>query len=154
MGIVRMDHIELLARDLEQTITFYVDVLGFKRGRRTISARPDGTRVEQACVILDDFMIELFQASPEAIEAGWDPSLLGVKTFALRVEDMAATKATLEAQGVVFSREPSIGSSYEGLRAEILDPSGISIELREWLKGDSYHVAGWKPSKDSVTLVS
>jgi hypothetical protein len=54
----------------------------------------------------------------------------------------------------VFSREPSPGSSCEGLRAEILEPRGISIELREWLNGDSYHVDGWKPSKDSVTLVS
>jgi catechol 2,3-dioxygenase-like lactoylglutathione lyase family enzyme len=154
MGIVRMDHIELLARDLEQTIIFYVNILGFKRGRRTVSTRPDGSRVEQACVVLDDFMIELFQASPEAIEVGWEPGSLGVKTFALRVEDMATTKATLEAQGVVFSREPSPGSSYEGMRAEILDPNGISIELREWLRGDSYHVADWKPSKDSVALIS
>ena len=42
----------------------------------------------------------------------------------------------------------------DALRAEILDPSGISIELREWQKGDSYHVEGWKPASDSVTLVS
>ena len=154
MGIVRMDHIELLARDLDETIVFYVDVLGFRRGRRTIAVRPDGSRFEQACVVLDDFMIELFQASPEAIEDGWEPTALGVKTFALRVENMAETKAELEAQGVVFSREPGPGSSYEGLRAEILDPSGISIELREWQKGDSYHVEGWKPASDSVTLVS
>ena len=154
MGIVRMDHIELLARDLEKTIAFYVDVLGFKYGRRTISSRPDGSQVEQACVVLDDFMIELFQASPEAIEAGWEPGALGVKTFALRVEDMAATKAQLEAAGVVFSREPRPGSSFEGLRGEILDPSGISIELREWLKGDGYYAEGWKPASDAVTLVS
>jgi catechol 2,3-dioxygenase-like lactoylglutathione lyase family enzyme len=153
MGIVRMDHIELLARDLDETIAFYVDVLGFRRGRRTISSRPDGSRVEQACVVLDDFMIELFQASPEAIAAGWEPGALGVKTFALRVEDMASTKAQLEAAGVVFSREPRPGSSFEGLRGEILDPSGISIELREWQQGDSYHVEGWKPASDAVTLV-
>jgi catechol 2,3-dioxygenase-like lactoylglutathione lyase family enzyme len=153
MGIVRMDHIELLARDLDETIAFYVDVLGFRRGRRTISSRPDGSRVEQACVVLDDFMIELFQASPEAIAAGWEPGALGVKTFALRVEDMASTKAQLEAAGVVFSREPRPGSSFEGLRGEILDPSGVSIELREWQQGDSYHVEGWKPASDAVTLV-
>jgi len=153
MGIVRMDHIELLARDLDETIAFYVDVLGFRRGRRTISSRPDGSRVEQACVVLDDFMIELFQASPEAIAAGWEPGALGVKTFALRVEDMASTKAQLEAAGVVFSREPRPGSSFGGLRGEILDPSGISIELREWQQGDSYHVEGWKPASDAVTLL-
>jgi catechol 2,3-dioxygenase-like lactoylglutathione lyase family enzyme len=154
MVIVRMDHIELLARDLDETIAFYVNILGFKRGRRTISTRPDGSQIEQACVVLDDFMIELFQASPEAIEAGWEPGAVGVKTFALRVEDMTATKAELEAAGVVFSREPRPGSSFEGLRAEILDPSGISIELREWLRGDSYHLEGWKPVSNTVTLVS
>lgn len=153
MPIVRMDHIELLAHDLEETIAFYVDILGFTRGRRTISARPDGTRVEQACVVLDDFMIELFQASPEAIAAGWNPGALGVKTFALRVEDMAATKARLEAQGVVFSREPRPGSSFEGLRGEILDPSGISIELREWHDNDSYHNTSWQPTNATTTLI-
>ena len=153
MGIVRMDHIELLARNLDETIAFYVNILGFKRGRRTISSRPNGSRVEQACVVLDDFMIELFQASPEAVAASWEPGALGVKTFALRVEDMAATKADLEARGVVFSLEPRPGSSFEGLRGEILDPSGISIELREWQLGDSYHGEGWTPASDSVTLV-
>jgi catechol 2,3-dioxygenase-like lactoylglutathione lyase family enzyme len=148
-----MDHIEFLARDLEETIEFYVNVLGFKHGRRTISTRPDGSRVEQACVVLDDFMIELFQASPEAIEAGWDPGALGVKTFALRVDDMAATVAELVAHGVVISREPRPGSSFEGLRGEMLDPNGVSIELREWQGGDSYHVEGWEPASDAVTLV-
>ena len=69
------------------------------------------------------------------------------------VEDMASTKAQLEAAGVVFSREPRPGSSFGGLRGEILDPSGISIELREWQQGDSYHVEGWKPASDAVTLV-
>ncbi len=153
VGIVRVDHIELLARDLEKSLTFYVDILGFKRGRRTISLRDDGSRVEQACVVLDDFMIEIFQASSEAIVAAWESSSVGVKTFALRVEDMSTTKAALQTHGVVFSREPSLGSSFEGLRAEILDPSGISIELREWLKGDNYHSHSWSPSKDSVTLL-
>ena len=154
MGIVRMDHIELLARDLDEAVAFYVEILGFRRGRRTISTRPDGSRVEQACVMLDDFMIELFQASSEAISSGWDRDALGVKTFALRVKDMSATKAELERQGVVFSQEPRPGSSFEGLRGEILDPSGISIELREWVNGDGYDVGGWQPASDAVTLVS
>ncbi len=98
-------------------------------------------------------MIELFQADPERAAHGIDPQRMGVNTFALRVDDMAATIAELTSQGVTVSREPRPGSAFVGLRAEVLDPNGLSIELREWQQGDSATKAGWEPSSPAVTVL-
>ena len=152
--IERVDHLEIWARDLDETVAFYTNVLGFERSRRTLARRPDGTEQEIACVVLGDFMIEFLKASALAAQAEVAHDALGAKTFALRVDDMEATSAALKARGVVFSREPRPGTSFDGLRAEILDPNGLSIELREWRGGDGYRDTTWRPASDAVTLLS
>lgn len=116
--------------------------------------RPDGTIFEQACVTLGDFMIELFQASPERASKDIDPLRMGINTFALRVDDMASTLEMLKAQGVKVSQEPRPANSFDGLRAEVLDPNGLSIELREWQHGDNAKNLGWQPENPAVTLKS
>ena len=112
--IERVDHLEIWARDLDETVAFYTNVLGFERSRRTLARRPDGTEQEIACVVLGDFMIEFLKASPLAAQAEVAHDALGAKTFALRVDDMEATAAALKAKGVVFSREPRPGTSFDG----------------------------------------
>ena len=151
MAITRVDHLEVWARDLDETLGFYVDVLGFKPLRRTIAQRADGSVFEQVCVTLGDFMIELIAASPERANDDVDPLAMGVKAFALRVDDMAATVKRLKAEGVRFVQEPKPGSSFDGIRAEILDPNGLGIELREWQHGDGFHNADWQPASPAVT---
>jgi glyoxylase I family protein len=50
--------------------------------------------------------------------------------FALRVKDMDTEITRLQSSGVEVSQPPrTIGTSK---RAEIKDPNGISIELRQW----------------------
>ena len=52
---------------------------------------------------------------------------MGVKAFALTVEDMEATAAALRERDVTFVQEPKPGSSFNGWRAEILDPKRQSV---------------------------
>ena len=68
--------------------------------------------------------------------------------------DMAATIADLESKGVEISRPPTQQTAYDGLRAEIKDPNGISIELREWQNGDSIDNFDWTPSDPATTVIS
>ena len=151
MAITRVDHVEVWARDLDETLAFYVDVLGFKPLRRTIAQRADGSSFEQVCITLGDFMIELIAAPAERASDAVGPVAVGVKAFALRVDDMAATVKRLKAEGVRFVQEPKPGSSFDGIRAEILDPNGLGIELREWQRGDGFHNTSWQPASTAVT---
>ncbi len=150
MGITGMDHVEVWAKDLRESLAFYTDVLGFRHLRTTEARRPDGAVHEQACVTLGGMMVELIAAPPERASEQVDVGRMGVKAFALTVEDMEATAAALRERGVTFVQQPKPGSSFNGWRAEILDPNGIGIELREWL-GDSIHNDAWQPASDAVS---
>ena len=148
------DHVEILTRDSGETRDFYVDKLGFKLWRETIATRPDGGSWRLVCVTLGDFMLEILQAQPEAAEQPAEQTRVGVRMFALRVDDMDRTIAELEGKGVAVSRPPTPQTVYDGLRAEIKDPNGISIELREWQMGDSIQNHDWAPSAEGVNLIS
>ncbi len=55
---------------------------------------------------------------------------VGYRMMALEVDDMDKTVTQLKSKGVEITRGPSnLGKSK---RAEIKDPNGISIELRQW----------------------
>ena len=152
MPIERVDHIEVWATDLDRSVAFYTGVLGFRETRRTVAQRPDGTEFHQSCIVLGDLMVELIQApkGPDNVAMPYR----GVKAFALRVTGMDETIAALKTAGVSMVHEPRQGSSFDGLRAEIEDPDGTGIELREWFNGDTAANPDWRPVKAGVTRVS
>ena len=79
---------------------------------------------------------------------------MGVKLMALRVRDMEGTLAKLREKGVETTWGPNQGGSFNGIRAEIKDPHGNSIELREWLDGDGPDNMDWQPTRPGVERVS
>ncbi len=122
-----IDHVEVITRDIEKSIRFYVDVLGFSVHRRT---KFDGSRgmTEITFLKLRDSMLELLEF-PGAQESDVAPKV-GMRMFALRVSDMDSEIERLKGLGVEISQPPrTIGTSK---RAEIKDPNGMSIELRQW----------------------
>ena len=129
--IEAIDHVEIVTKDMEKSIQFYVDVLGFSvHNRRTFEGgRSRSGATEIANLKLGDSMLELLEF-PEAREVlGEDPQV-GVRMFALRVSDMDFEIKRLKGVGVEISRPPrALGTSK---RCEIKDPNGISIELRQW----------------------
>ena len=102
MGILRVDHVEVYSSDIDRTLDFYVNTLGFTLWRRTESGRDDGFSLHQACVRLGDMMVEIIEAEPEAVDQPVDQSKMGLRMFALRVDDMAKTVEYLESKGVEF----------------------------------------------------
>jgi glyoxylase I family protein len=127
----RIDHIELLTADPERAIGFYTGVLGFKvRARDRVPKTPLGP-LDLAYLDLGGTTIELMtypQAKPAAREPG---ERLGYRLMALEVEDMDAALALLKVKGIEPSWGPVKRPSYA--RAEIRDPDGNAIELRQWV---------------------
>jgi catechol 2,3-dioxygenase-like lactoylglutathione lyase family enzyme len=127
----RIDHIELLTAEPARTIAFYVGALGFReRERARIPETPRGP--------LDLVYLELGRSTIEVMcypEATSIPSRatelrLGWQCLALEVDDMHAALKALEEKGVEAVWGPLERPDYA--RAEIRDPDGNPIELRQW----------------------
>ena len=63
------------------------------------------------------------------------------------------TLQELKAHGVEPSWGPNPGATFDGLRAEIKDPHGNSIELREWRNNDRADNAQWQPARPGLVRI-
>lgn len=129
----RIDHIELLTAAPERVLAFYTGVLGFReRERMAIPQTPSGP-LELVYLELGGSTIEVM-CYPEAksIPPRGGDVRLGWQCLALEVEDMDGALRTLKAHGVEAAWGPVKRPDYA--RAEIRDPDGNPIELRQWLR--------------------
>jgi len=114
IGVVIVDHIYYWTRDLDRALAFYTDVVGLPLVRRDGNewAELDGGTVRIALHGTDD-----------------DPPASG--TVVLRVDDLDATRWTLEERGAVFD---SYVGEVEGFArfATFRDPDGNPIQIIEY----------------------
>jgi glyoxylase I family protein len=127
MMFKRVDHAEIVSRNAEVTIDFYVTILGFRiRSRNEVKMPP---MREVIYLELGDTVIEIISVDdpkPKS-EALWE---VGYRGIALEVEDMAKAVDYLKGKGIAIAVEPvDLGDSFRG---EIRDPDGLIIELRQW----------------------
>ena len=130
----RIDHIELLTAAPERTIAFYVDVLGFcERERRQISETPSGP-LDLVYLELGGTTVEVMSyPKAEPIPPRSAEQRLGWQCLALEVDDMDGALDILKEKGVRAAWGPMKRPDYA--RAEIRDPDGNPIELRQWYRG-------------------
>jgi lactoylglutathione lyase len=148
MGL-HIDHFHAVAVDLDKSIAFYTQILGFRLLRRVAFGAPDARR-ELAYIGLGDMTIELVPPADPANPLGGGT---GARPFALRVDDMAETIRELEAKGVEVDTQPRAGFSFKGQTAVIRDPSGLALELRGWHPDDGPHYPAWTPEREDVVLM-
>ena len=123
----RIDHTEFVPADFEKTLCFYTEILGFKIMMRRKVDRPPMKEI--IFLELNGTVIELVSVQNPSPRAA-DPWQIGYRMFALEVGDMDEAIAYLKSKGVEISMAPvNLGTSK---RAEIKDPDGLSIELRQW----------------------
>jgi catechol 2,3-dioxygenase-like lactoylglutathione lyase family enzyme len=129
----RIDHIELLTAVPERTISFYTGVLGFhERERKRIPDTPHGP-LDLIYLDLGDTTVEVMNyPDAGAIPGRSLEQRLGWQCLALEVEDMDDALALLRNKGVIVTWGPRTRSDYA--RAEIRDPDGNPIELRQWYR--------------------
>ncbi|MGA2091369.1 MAG: VOC family protein [Endomicrobiales bacterium] len=123
----KIDHVEIIPTDINKTIEFYVSILGFKVRERY--AVPRAPMKEIAYLELGGSVIEIISVDNPATasQKEWE---VGYRAIAIEVEDMDATVNYLKEKGVAITWGPvAIGKAK---RAEIKDPDGLPIELRQW----------------------
>jgi glyoxylase I family protein len=126
----RIDHIELLTAAPERSIAFYTGVLGFRERERTrIPATPSGP-LDLVYLELGGTTLEVMNYPEAAIPARAAEPRLGWQCLALEVEDMDLALQMLKAKGIEPAWGPMKRPDYA--RAEIRDPDGNPIELRQW----------------------
>lgn len=127
----RIDHIELLTATPDRIVAFYTGVLGFsERERRRIPETPLGP-LELVYVELGGTTVEIMcYPEADAIPVRSGQLQLGWQCLALEVQDMDGALALLRQHGVEPAWGPLKRPDYA--RAEIRDPDGNPIELRQW----------------------
>jgi glyoxylase I family protein len=133
MGFKRIDHVEIVPLDMESSIRFYTDILGFtvrERIKVEVLQSMQGHTVEEvAYLTLGDTTIEFIKVL-DPTDTRFDPWGIGYRMIALEVDDMDETVEYLKDKGVEIIFGPvTLGTAK---RAEIADPNGIPIELRQW----------------------
>jgi catechol 2,3-dioxygenase-like lactoylglutathione lyase family enzyme len=122
-----IDHVEIVTRNMEESVEFYTEILGFEMKS---SHKMDGSRgiTEIVYLSLGETTLELL----EFPNAGNIPDQIhvGYRMMAITVDDMDAAIEYLKKKGVTISRElVNLGTS---MRGEFKVNNGVTIEIRKW----------------------
>lgn len=155
-AISGIDHLNLVVADLDRSLAFYTELLGFRQTQRTVlegewigrivglpNARAEVAFIEPSSQAEGAPRIELLQyLSPEglALKANSVANTHGLRHIALRVEDIEAMKAHLESHGVTFFGEPVVvpdgiikrAGGVKKTLVYFLDPDGVILELAQY----------------------
>ena len=125
----RIDHVEIIPANFERTIAFYTEIFGFRLRKRY---RIDKPPIEEVAYLeLGDTVIEVISVTnpPPRLQEPWQ---VGYRGIALEVKDMEKAVDYLKTKGIALTLGPvNLGTS---MRAELKDPDGLTLELRQWFK--------------------
>lgn len=135
MPIRNFSHVGLCVSDLDRSLAFYRDGLGFtEAGRLDVTGEAAETLLQihdvDLCAVFlerDGLRIELLHYRHPSHRGSGEPrpmNALGLTHLSLRVDDLGATLATLEKNGARVLR-----ASRTDRAVFVVDPDGIRIEL-------------------------
>ncbi|EJK80623.1 VOC family protein [Rhizobium sp. AP16] len=118
-------HVAVSVRDIERSLDFYVNKLGFEEMFRL---EQDGRLWIVYLRITDTQYLELF---PDAVGDSTPPfANVGFNHLCLEVDDIDGAIAELMAKGVALTSEKQLGVDHN-YQAWIADPEGNRIELMQ-----------------------
>jgi glyoxylase I family protein len=127
----RIDHVEIVTDQPDRTVEFYTEVLGFKlKFRDRIERSSLGVPMDLMYLDLGGTVVELISYEGAAVEPAPQKEHLGYRMMALEVEDMQKAIEYLQTKGIDVVWGPRVREKFA--RAEIRDPNGYHIELRQW----------------------
>jgi glyoxylase I family protein len=141
VSVVRLSHIGICVSDLEKSVAFYRDALGFReRSALDVSGAEADTLLELESVELravylerDGTRIELLRFEAPESTGGPGPrpvNQLGLTHLSLRVDDLdAAIRAVEQAGGRCLSGTRIENARFRTSAVFVLDPDGLRIEL-------------------------
>ncbi len=133
--IKTLDHIGIMTNDLQQSVEFYTDVLGFsvsrkiemeKVGLTAVFVEKDGSKIE-----LMKYKGKNVPKRSEAAKLKFGGNSIPISDhITFSVDDIESTITELKEKGVVFNLEPL--QLEGGMKlAFFKDPDGVLIELVE-----------------------
>ena len=143
MSILRLSHIGLCVSELERSVRFYCDLLGFREhSRLAVAGEPartllglDALDLRAVYLEREGTFIELLHFPEPGATGGPGPrpvNQLGLTHLSLRVDDFDATVAELAARGVEVMESSRIGNpAFDAHAVFVKDPDGLRIELYE-----------------------
>ena len=129
----RIDHVEIVTDQPDRTEAFYTEVLGFRvKLRDRVERSGLGVPIGLTYLELGGTVVELISYESAAVDPAPTGEHLGYRMIALEVEDMQQAAEYLKGKGVDIVWGPLVRETYA--RAEIRDPGGNHIELRQWFR--------------------
>lgn len=151
---MKIDHVNIVVSDMDQSVAFYTR-LGLSKSLDTIISGEwianlvgiGGQELKARVVFMDpasgESRLELIQyISPpgKSVAQNSRPNTVGLRHFALVVDDIMKTYEKLLGEGVTFFSEPQEVTGNKDVAARIgrkklvyfLDPDGVIVELAEY----------------------
>jgi len=126
LGITGYGHVAIKVTDLDRSLDFYRDRLGFPEMLRL--KNEDGSTWLVYLRITDEHYLEIFPGAENDRAPGWNAN--GVNHMCFTIDDLDATTERIKAAGIALTSE--IKQGLDGNRqAWIEDPDGNRIELME-----------------------
>jgi lactoylglutathione lyase len=124
-GITSIGHVAIRVKDIDRSLDFYVNKLGF---REMFRLDRDGRLWIVYLRITDDQYLELF---PEGVgDRSPDAEAVGLNHVCLAVDDIDSVIAQLDANGVPLTRPKKVAVD-RNAQAWIEDPDGNRLELMQ-----------------------
>jgi len=153
MGLLRLSHIGICVSNLERSLRFYRDLLGFRYlGELQLAGEPTETllrirNLDLRAIYLerDGTRIELLHYQSPGCTGDGQPrpmNQLGLTHLSMRVDNFEETVAALETAGVQVLHDTRIDvPAFEAAAVFVTDPDGTLIELVQ-APGDPNAVPG------------
>ncbi|MFD0675366.1 MULTISPECIES: VOC family protein [unclassified Paenibacillus] len=128
--IKRLGHIALTVEDMEQSLHFYCNILGFQK-LFELQDKDDKPWIQYLKVCEGQF-IELFYGGLNKVEPVQKP--IGYNHLCLEVDDIHEIANHLKANGVTLDVEPKMGKD-TNFQCWAKDPDGNRIEFMQLMPG-------------------
>jgi lactoylglutathione lyase len=140
LGISQIAHWALKVHDLERSLKFYRDTLGFQEMLRISNSEgpPEGHFSLVYLRVTDTQYVELFPDGRGNASA--DEKTTGMTHICLQVDSIAETAKHLTALGIPLFRPAKLGLDGNN-QCWVLDPDGNRIEFMQMLPGNMQEVA-------------
>ncbi len=128
---IKLDHISIIVKDVDENIRFYSDILGFNV---KLDFYDEGEKARIIFLNMDSSMLELIAPDDPPIymeKKKWeDRKKTGVEHIAFFVDDIDKTCEYLRSKGIEFVLGPL--EFPDGKYAYFYGPEGILLELISW----------------------
>jgi catechol 2,3-dioxygenase-like lactoylglutathione lyase family enzyme len=120
-------HAAFTVSNMEKSLHFYCDVLGFKKAFELAEPATGAPWIVYLEVVKGQF-VELFYGGTKS--APWEAAVIGYNHLCLEVDDIQAAAAGIRSKGWVLDREPKRGVDHNW-QCWVRDPDGNRIEFMQ-----------------------